>query len=60
MNAELILTGVQFVAMTVSFILLHRARRLSTKLWSTGPSYWRLPIKPNIEQPALIEQLFRV
>lgn len=59
MNLEMILDGVLLVAMALSFALLHKVRRLSVALWSTGPSYRCLPTDSNLEQPTEIDQIFR-
>jgi hypothetical protein len=42
MNAALIVAGVQFVGMALSFMLLLRARRIAVGLWPTCHSYRRL------------------
>jgi len=59
MNAEMILAGTQFDGMVLSFTLLLRARRLSVGLWSTGPSFQRLPAGSDVEHLAEIDQIFR-
>jgi hypothetical protein len=59
MKAEMIFAVTQFVGMVLSFTLLLRARRLSVWLWSTQPSYRRLPTGIVVEQPSEIDQIFR-
>jgi len=59
MNAAIFLAGTQAVGMVLSFILLLRVRLLSVGLSSRGPSYQRLSVGSDAEQPADRDQVFR-
>ena len=59
MNLEKIFAGAYVVGTVLSLTILFRALRLSFGLWSTVPSYQRLPAKSDVEQQAKTDQLFR-
>jgi hypothetical protein len=59
MNLEMIFAGAFVVGSVLSFTILFRALRLSFGLWSTVPSYQRLPARSDVEQQAKNDRLFR-
>jgi hypothetical protein len=59
MSREMILVLPQLVCMVLSFALLFRARRLAVGLWSTQPAFRRLPASSKVDQPTVIDRIFR-
>lgn len=53
MNAEMVYAGIQLVAMTLSFGLLFKTRRLSGWLRTTESSYLRVSAGSDVGQSAI-------
>jgi hypothetical protein len=59
MNAEMIVASVMLAGTVLSFIFLHRARRLAVEMWSANPSSQFLPMGSDVAGPVEMNRKFR-